>query len=276
MTKAKTSAPPPAVIHGIKGFDRDMKCRGVQFEVGNTYTHDGPVVPCKSGFHAIPDDQHPLAVFDFYAPGRSRFARVELSGETARDGGKIAAQILTVGKEIGFADLVRSAVDLVMMRVTATSGYASPSATSGTRSPSATSGNDSPSATSGYASPSTTSGNDSPSATSGTRSPSATSGTRSPSATSGYDSPSTTSGNDSPSATSGYDSPSEVSGKNSTAMTAGSNSPVRGADGCSLFCNEIGDSGVILSNACGIVGRDGIAAGVWYCCKDGKLVEVAQ
>ena len=240
MTKAKTSAPPPAVIHGIKGFDRDMKCRGVQFEVGNTYTHDGPVVPCKSGFHAIPDDQHPLAVFDFYAPGRSRFARVELSGETARDGGKIAAQILTVGKEIGFADLVRSAVDLVMMRVTATSGYASPSATSGTRSPSATSGNDSPSATSGYASPSTTSGNDSPSATSG------------------------------------YDSPSEVSGKNSTAMTAGSNSPVRGADGCSLFCNEIGDSGVILSNACGIVGRDGIAAGVWYCCKDGKLVEVAQ
>ena len=217
MTEAKTAAPPPAVIHGIKGFDLDMKCRGMQFEVGKTYTHDGPVVPCKSGFHAIPDDQHPFAVFDFYAPGQSRFARVELSGETAREDEKIAAQILTVGKEIGFADLVQSAVDFVTAHATEKGEHVT-----------------------------------------------------------GNQGAASSTGNQGAASSTGYRGAASSTGKHSNAMVTGYYGRVMGADGCGLYAVERGPNGENASNACGIVGRDGIAAGVWYCCKDGKLVEVAQ
>jgi hypothetical protein len=103
-------------ITAYKGFDRNLQCRGFQFEIGKTYTHEGKVEACKSGFHAI--EGHPLEVFGYYAPGVSRFGMVELDGDLARHGedSKVAGQILTVGKEIGISDLVRDAVKFVMDR----------------------------------------------------------------------------------------------------------------------------------------------------------------
>jgi hypothetical protein len=97
-------------IRAIKGFNRDWTCRGFQFAPGQTYTHDGPVVVCESGFHAI--EGNPLDVLGYYSPATSRFAYVDLSGDLARhsDDSKIAAQIMTVGVEIGISDLVRDAV----------------------------------------------------------------------------------------------------------------------------------------------------------------------
>ena len=99
-----------------KGFDKNLQCRGFQFEIGKTYTHKGKVEACKAGFHAI--EGHPLEVFRYYAPGISRFCVVELDGDLARhnDDSKVAAQILTVGKEISISELVRDAVKFVMDR----------------------------------------------------------------------------------------------------------------------------------------------------------------
>ena len=103
-------------MKAIKGFDKDLKCRGFQFEVGKTYRHDGKVEACNGGFHAIPDDMHPLSVFNYYAPASSRYCFVEIDGKTDRDGDKIAAEIMTVGREIGLGDLATEAVAWVMAR----------------------------------------------------------------------------------------------------------------------------------------------------------------
>ena len=44
-------------------------------------------------------------------------------------------------------------------------------------------------------------------------------------------------------------------------------------DGQALYCTEFANDGSIASVACGITGRGGVKAGVWYHAKAGKLVE---
>ncbi|MBP8235628.1 MAG: hypothetical protein KAY22_25370, partial [Rhizorhabdus sp.] len=44
-------------------------------------------------------------------------------------------------------------------------------------------------------------------------------------------------------------------------------------DGQALYCTEFTDDFSIKSVACGVTGRGGIVAGVWYTCRDGELVE---
>ena len=106
------------VIKAYKGFDQDLKCRGFQYEVGKTYKHDGNVVMCKSGFHAIPDDESPLNVFGFYPPAQSRYCEVECGGETVKDDCKVSCSEIKIGAEIGILGLVKAHVDWVKKNIT--------------------------------------------------------------------------------------------------------------------------------------------------------------
>ena len=36
-------------MKAYKGFDKEFKCLGFQYEVGKAYEHDGDVVACQSG-----------------------------------------------------------------------------------------------------------------------------------------------------------------------------------------------------------------------------------
>lgn len=71
------------VITSYKGFDKNMKCRGFQYEVGKEYEMDGEVKCCNQGFHAC---KSPMEVWDYYDMIDYRYAEVEQSGKIGSSG----------------------------------------------------------------------------------------------------------------------------------------------------------------------------------------------
>ena len=104
-------------IISFKGFDKDLKCRDFQYEVGKQYEMSGPVSACNNGFHAC---ESPLDVFAYYPPAGSRFCRVEQSGELSRrgDDSKVASSKIKVAAEIGILGLVKAHVEYVKAHTT--------------------------------------------------------------------------------------------------------------------------------------------------------------
>ena len=99
-------------IVAYKGFDKDLKCRGFQYEVGKEYEQGGPIKACNNGFHAC---ESPLDVLGYYPPANSRYCRVEQSGTLSRDGSdsKVASSKIKVGAEIGIPGLIKAHVEYV-------------------------------------------------------------------------------------------------------------------------------------------------------------------
>jgi hypothetical protein len=52
MGRKKSDAIAPATA-AYKGFDKDLKCRGFQFEIGQTYTHTGKIVAFGSSGYGV-------------------------------------------------------------------------------------------------------------------------------------------------------------------------------------------------------------------------------
>ena len=97
-----------------KGFDKNMQCRGFQYEVGKEYETEDAAA-CKTGFHAC---EYPLDVLNYYAPAESQYAVVEQSGKISKSGGdtKVASTKIKIVAEIGIAGLVKAAVEYTKTR----------------------------------------------------------------------------------------------------------------------------------------------------------------
>ena len=98
-------------IKGFKGFDKDLKCRGFQYEVGRDYMQSGVIRRCDSGFHFC---EHPLRVFEYYKPSDSRYCEVEGEGKMDKDDSKVAVSHIHIGKELGLNEMVNAAVKLII------------------------------------------------------------------------------------------------------------------------------------------------------------------
>lgn len=104
-------------IIAYKGFDADLKCRGMQYEIGQTFSIEEKPAICQRGFHAC---EYPLDVFGYYPPADSRYATVEATGGIVRHENvdtKIAAASLTITAEISLHDMIGAAVKWVFDRV---------------------------------------------------------------------------------------------------------------------------------------------------------------
>ena len=97
-----------------KGTDKDMKCRGFQFDLGKEYVEEEAKL-CDKGFHGC---EYPLDVFAHYAPADSRFFVADLDGVTDEEKGdsKRAGTKIKLRAEIGIAGIVKAAVEYIKER----------------------------------------------------------------------------------------------------------------------------------------------------------------
>ena len=93
------------------GFDKDLKCRGFQYEVGKEYEEENASL-CKKGFRAC---ENPLDTFRYYAPTDSRYCEVEIedNGERSSDDSKVFGKHIRIGAEIGLKGVINAGVRFV-------------------------------------------------------------------------------------------------------------------------------------------------------------------
>ena len=98
-------------MKGYKGFDKDLKCRDLQYEVSKETAVDGDIKLCERGIHFC---ENPHDIFSYYASGdNNRFAVVEaedVSDERNNDDSKRVCKRLTVKAEISVFEICKIAV----------------------------------------------------------------------------------------------------------------------------------------------------------------------
>ena len=157
------------IIKGYKGFDKDLKCRGFQYEAGKEYLTD-KAVACNTGFHYC---ENPLDVLHFYAPcddtgTPNRFCEVEGSGDFDKSkSDKICCTHLKVKAEIGLQGLIKAGVKFILDRVKwednkqSNTGYYSAATNTGDRSAATNTGYCSAATNTGYCSAASVEGKES-------------------------------------------------------------------------------------------------------------------
>jgi hypothetical protein len=97
-----------------KGFDKDLKCRDFQYEIGKKYEEERAEI-CDTGFHAC---ENPLDVFGYYAPADSRYCEVELDANDQKsDDSKRVGKKISIKAEIGIAGIVKAGLEYIKDQV---------------------------------------------------------------------------------------------------------------------------------------------------------------
>ena len=224
-------------IFGFKGFDKNLKCRGFQYEVGKTYEHEGKVECCEQGFHFC---ENPFDVFGYYDPSESRYCAVEGSGKVDQDedDSKVAVSKLHISAEIGLKGIIEAGVKFILDKVNwkdnkeSNTGDRSAATNTGDRSAATNTGDQSAATNTGYRSAATNTGD---------RSAATNTGNRSAATNTGYQSAATNTGNQSAATNTGDRSAASVEGKESIAIVTGRDSKAKGALGCWIVLTERGE-----------------------------------
>ena len=97
-------------MKSYKGFDKKLKCRDFQYEIGKEYEMDGEIKVCSRGFHAC---ESPFDVFDYYTMIDSRFCEVEQDGNISKEdrGTKICSSKIKIKAELKLADMINLGIE---------------------------------------------------------------------------------------------------------------------------------------------------------------------
>ena len=140
-------------MKACKGFDKNLRCRGFQYEVGGEYTEETAEL-CNRGPHAC---ENPLDTLRYYRPGDSRYCEVEIedNGQRSSYDSKVCGKHIKIGAEIGLKGVINAGVRFVFDKCDSAteenaSGWRGNAAASGERGNAAASGDRGNAAASGW------------------------------------------------------------------------------------------------------------------------------
>ena len=219
-----------------KGFDKDLKCRGFQYEVGGEYEEESAKI-CEKGFHAC---EYPLDVFSYYAPVDSRFCEVEQSGDIARagDDSKVVSRKIKVVAETGLDGLIKAGVKFILDRVRWKDSAAT---NTGDQSAATNTGNRSAATNTGHRSAATNTGHQSAATNTGHQSAATNTGHRSAATNTGYQSAATNTGYRSAATNTGNQSAATVKKGGSVAVVTGAKSKAKAGLGSAIVVCDRGE-----------------------------------
>jgi len=237
-------------MKGYKGFNKDMKCRGMQFEVGKTYEYEGDIKLCEKGFHFC---ENPLDIFNYYSPAGSRFAEIEAGGvsnETENDS-KRCSKKLTVKGLVSLQAMVKRSVEFIFSRVDWKNAEEN------------NTGDQSAATNTGYYSAATNTGDYSAATNTGDRSAATNTGHRSAATNTGDDSAATNTGDR---------SAASVEGKESVAISVGRGSKAKASLSSFIVLAEWKEGHRVSVKSVQVDGKK-IKADTFYTLKRGKFVK---
>ena len=272
------------VIKAYKGFNKDMTCRGFQYEEGKEYETENAEA-CSVGFHAC---EHPLDCFGYYSPNESVYHIVEQSGDIskANDDTKVASTKIKIGAALNIAGIVKASIEYVNARVDKTkksnercgassaTGYCGASSATGDYGASSATGYKGASSATGYKGASSATGDYGAS--------SATGYCGASSATGDYGASSAT-GNCGASSATGYKGASSAEHENAIATSWGPMGKAKGVKGSFLVLAEWESNGgqywnestwTFLGAKMIRVDGENIKENTWYSLINGEITEV--
>lgn len=101
-------------MKAYKGFDKNLSCRGFQYEIGKEYIEKDAEL-CKKGFHAC---ENPMDALRYYEPANSRYCEVELeANDQTSDDSKRVGKRIKISTEIGLFGLINAGVKYIESRI---------------------------------------------------------------------------------------------------------------------------------------------------------------
>ncbi|EBU7538852.1 hypothetical protein DK055_14915 [Salmonella enterica subsp. salamae serovar Sofia] len=205
----------------FKGFNKELKCRDFQFEIGKTFHHDGKVEACGSGFHAC---EFPFDVFSYYPPAESRYAETISFGVTDREeegDTKIASASITIKAELTLPQFIQRGIEWIWSKIDKSLEQ---QIMSGNRSAATNTGYRSAATNTGYRSAATNTGDWSAATNTGDWSAATNTGYQSAATNTGDQSAATNTGDWSAATNTGYQSAATNTGYQSAATNTGNRS----------------------------------------------------
>ena len=254
-------------MKAYKGFDKDLKCREFQYEVGKEYEEENSAL-CKKGFHAC---ENPLDTFRYYRPTDSRYCEVDVddNGERNSTDSKVCGKHIKISAEIGLKGVINAGVRFVFDKCeSATEENAS--GESGNAAASGESGN---AAASGERGNAAASGNLGNAAASGERGNAAASGWSGNAAASGWRGNAAASGWRGTAVVTGFAGRATALGEQCLAVAWGEDSLARGTVGNWIVVSERDDDGNIIDVKIAKVDGDTVKADTWYKLVNGEIME---
>jgi hypothetical protein len=234
-------------MKAYKGFNKDMTCRGFQFEEGKEYHEDNAEL-CESGFHAC---ENPLDCFNYYSPADSVYHEVELDelSEKKSDDSKICGKHIKIGARLNILNIANLAVEYINSKID----------------------DEKKETNTGDCSAATNTGN---------RSAATNTGDCSAATNTGNYSAATNTGDCSAATNTGYQSAASVEGRDSVAISTGIESKAKASLGSAICICERGEwngeTYPLLAIKAAIIDGERIKPDTWYKLKNGEFIEVDE